>query len=132
MFFDMEGDPLFDCGPEYLFGIVTVDDGVERLKDFWAHDREEERDAFQQAIDFMIDRLRRFPDAHIYHYAAYEETALKRLAMLHGAREREVETSCGGTASSTFTAWCARPSGLRSPHIQLKHGEVLPRRGACW
>src|SRR3546814_9031847 len=70
MFFDMEGDPLFDGGLEYLFGIVTVDDGEERFHAFWAHDRDEEKAAFQQAADFMVDRLRRYPDAHIYHYAA--------------------------------------------------------------
>src|SRR3546814_14853715 len=91
MVFDMEGDPLFDGGLEYLFGIVTVDDGEERFHAFWAHDRDEEKAAFQQAADFMVDRLRRYPDAHIYHYAAYAETALKRLAMFHGTREGEVD-----------------------------------------
>ena len=91
MFFDMEGDPLFDGGLEYLFGIVTVEDGEERFHAFWAHDREEEKQAFQDAIDFMVERLQQFPDAHIYHYASYEESALKRLAMLHGTREGEVD-----------------------------------------
>ena len=91
MFFDMEGDPLFDGGLEYLFGIVTVDDGEEKFHAFWAHNRDEERAAFRDAVDFMVERLRRHPDAHIYHYAAYEETALKRLAMLHGTREGEVD-----------------------------------------
>ena len=47
MFFDMEGDPLFDGGLEYLFGIVTVDEGTEDFHAFWAHDREEEKAAFQ-------------------------------------------------------------------------------------
>lgn len=91
MFFDMEGDPLFDGGLEYLFGIVTIDDEEEKFHDFWAHDRDEEKRAFQAATDFMVDRLRRHPDAHIYHYASYEETALKRLAMLHGTREAAVD-----------------------------------------
>lgn len=91
MFFDMEGDPLFDDGLEYLFGIVTVDDGVERFHPFWAHDRAGEKLAFQAAVDFMVDRIVRFPNAHIYHYASYEETALKRLAMLHGTREGAVD-----------------------------------------
>lgn len=91
MFFDMEGDPLYDGGLEYLFGIVTVDDGEERFHAFWAHDRDEEKLAFQAAVDFMVDRIGRFPDAHIYHYAAYEETALKRLAMFHGTREGAVD-----------------------------------------
>lgn len=91
MFFDMEGDPLFDGGLEYLFGIVTVDGGEERFHEFWAHDRDEERAAFQAAVDFMVDRLASHPDAHIYHYASYEESALKRLAMLHGTRENAVD-----------------------------------------
>src|SRR3546814_12207068 len=89
MVFDMEGDPLFDGGLEYLFGIVTVDDGEERFHAFWAHDRDEAKAAFQQAADFMVDRLRRYPDAHIHHYDAYEGTALHRLAMFHGPREGE-------------------------------------------
>jgi len=91
MFFDMEGDPLFDGGLEYLFGIVTADGGGEVFHAFWAHDRDEERRAFQATIDFITERLRQFPQAHIYHYAAYEETALKKLAMLHGTRETEVD-----------------------------------------
>ena len=33
----------------------------------------------------------RHPDAHVYHYAAYEETAIKRLAMFHGTREGAVD-----------------------------------------
>src|SRR3546814_10306201 len=40
---------------------------------------------------FMVERLAQRPGARIYHYAAYEETALKRLAMLHGTREVEVD-----------------------------------------
>jgi uncharacterized protein len=85
IFFDMEG------GLEYLFGLVTADAGAERFQTFWAHSRDEEKAAFQSTIDFIIERLERYPDAHIYHYAAYEETALKRLAMLHGTREAEVD-----------------------------------------
>jgi uncharacterized protein len=91
MFFDMEGDPLYDGGLEYLFGIVTADGGDEQFHAFWAHSREEEKAAFQAAVDFMVARTSRYPGAHIYHYAAYEEHALKRLAMLHGTRESEVD-----------------------------------------
>lgn len=91
LFFDMEGDPLFEGGLEYLFGFVTHDEGEERFHAFWAHDRDEEKEAFQAAMDFITERLQRFPGAHIYHYASYEESALKRLAMLHGTRESEVD-----------------------------------------
>ena len=91
MFLDFEGDPMVEGGLEYLIGIVDVADGVERFHPFWAHDREEERRAFQQAVDYMTDRLARHPGAFVYHYASYEETALKKLAMLHGTREAEVD-----------------------------------------
>ena len=91
LFFDMEGDPLCDGGLEYLFGVVTVDEGSETFHPFWAHDRITEKVAFQEAVDFMVARLAQHPGAHIYHYASYEETALKRLAMYHGTREAEVD-----------------------------------------
>jgi len=91
IFFDMEGDPLYEGGLEYLFGFITVEKQETAFHPFWAHSREEERRAFQAAVDFLTKHLRQFPQAHIYHYAAYEETALKRLAMLHGTREAEVD-----------------------------------------
>lgn len=92
MFFDMEGDPLFDGGLEYLFGIVTFDDErQDRFHAFWGHDREAEKAAFEALMDFVTDRILSNPNAHVYHYASYEETALKRLAMFHGTREKEVD-----------------------------------------
>ncbi len=39
----------------------------------------------------MIERRRRYPDMHVYHYAPYEPTALKRLMGLHATREDEVD-----------------------------------------
>lgn len=92
LFFDMEGDPLFsDGGLEYLFGFDHMDNQKVRFTAFWAHSRAEEKKAFQDAVDFIVSRMAKHPDAHVYHYASYEETALKRLAMLHGTREAEVD-----------------------------------------
>ncbi len=91
LFFDMEGDPYEDGGLEYLFGVGTIESGQFRFHDFWAHNRAEERLAFEAFIDFAIARLKRHPAAHIYHYASYEETALKRLMSSHGTREAEVD-----------------------------------------
>lgn len=91
LFFDMEGDPYEAGGLEYLFGVGILERGRFRFHDFWAHNRAEERRAFEAFIDFVMARLMRHPDAHIYHYAAYEETALKRLMSLHGTREAEVD-----------------------------------------
>lgn len=91
MFFDIEGDPLFEGGLEYLFGVVRQENDEPVFTDFWAHDRIEEKRAFEATIDFMVAQLKAHPGAHIYHYAAYEETALKRLAMYHGTREAEID-----------------------------------------
>src|SRR6185437_5354810 len=89
--FDMEGDPLMDGGLEYLFGFVYEDCGNPVFRPFWGHTREKEKTAFEAAMDFISGRLKAYPAAHIYHYAAYEETAIKRLAMLHGTREADVD-----------------------------------------
>lgn len=91
MFFDMEGDPLELDGLEYLFGVGFTQDGVWTFRAFWAHTRAEERLAFEQFMDFVTQRRREHPGAHIYHYAHYEETALKRLASMHATREVEVD-----------------------------------------
>ena len=42
-------------------------------------------------IDLVHERLARFPDLHVYHYAPYEITALKRLMGRYGTRERELD-----------------------------------------
>jgi len=91
VFFDMEGDPFYEDGLEYLFGVVYLEDGERRFKPFWAEDRATEKHAFEELIDWLVERRRRFPGLHIYHYAHYEQTALKRLMGLHATREEEVD-----------------------------------------
>ena len=91
LYFDMEGDPLEEGGLEYLFGLYYFKDGVPEFKAFWAHNRAEEKLAFEAFMDFVTGWLRKYSNAHIYHYAAYEQTALKKLMSLHGTREAEVD-----------------------------------------
>ncbi len=91
LYFDMEGDPLEPEGLEYLFGLWFQEAGQWIFKAFWAHDRDQERQAFEAFIDFCEAHRRRYPKAHIYHYASYEETALKRLASQHATRTAEVD-----------------------------------------
>ncbi|MBD9443728.1 TM0106 family RecB-like putative nuclease [Pseudomonas sp. PDM04] len=91
LFFDMEGNPLEEGGLEYLFGLYIDEGGAQVFKPFWAHDREQEKLAFEQFIDWVIAHLQRYPDAHVYHYACYEETAIKRLMSQHGTREAQVD-----------------------------------------
>lgn len=92
LYFDMEGDPLIEGGLEYLFGVAWNEAGSIAFKAFWGHDRTGEKKAFEDFIDFVFERRRRFPDLHIYHYAAYEESALKRLMGTCATREDAVDT----------------------------------------
>jgi predicted RecB family nuclease len=92
VFFDMEGDPYYDSdGLEYLFGVDYAEGSEWTFRAFWGRDRREERQAFEEFIDWVIARWRAHPDLHVYHYAHYEPTALKRLAGQHGTREEEVD-----------------------------------------
>jgi predicted RecB family nuclease len=89
--FDMEGDPLYPDGLEYLFGLYWIDADHPRFAPFWGHDHYEERRAFEATMDTMRKHLRAHPRAHIYHYAQYEVSAIKRLASRYGSREAFVD-----------------------------------------
>jgi len=81
-----------DGGREYLFGVVTADDDRNLVyKGRWALDRAQERAAFEEFIDSVFDRMRRFPDLHIYHFGTYEPGAIKRLMLRYATREEDVD-----------------------------------------
>jgi predicted RecB family nuclease len=79
IFFDMEGYPYAEGGLEYLFGAVTVEGGKGVFHDWWAHDDATEKKAFEDFVDWAYARWEQDPAMHIYHYAAYEPSALRRL-----------------------------------------------------
>lgn len=94
LFFDFEGDPLWTAdgrmwGLEYLFGVLGTAGGD--FQPLWAHDRSQERQALLDFLAMVRKRRRRHPNMHIYHYAAYEKTALLRLAGRYGVGEDEVD-----------------------------------------
>jgi predicted RecB family nuclease len=93
VWFDIEGDPFYapDGGLEYLFGVAYRENGKVRFRAFWGTDRKGETGAFEELVDFLIERRRSFPEMHVYHYANYERAALGRLMQLHGTREDEVD-----------------------------------------
>ena len=91
---DLEGDPWYEPrrGLEYLFGWVYLgDDGVPQYECIWGLDRDQERAGFERLIDLIREYRARWPGMHVYHYAAYEQTALKRLMGEHGTREDELD-----------------------------------------
>ena len=91
VFFDIEGYPLIEGGLEYLWGCTYFENGKRLFKDFWAHDRDQERELFIDFIAWIFERWTRFPDLHIYHYATYEITACKKLSQRFGVCEHEVD-----------------------------------------
>ncbi|MEH2500464.1 putative RecB family nuclease [Bradyrhizobium sp. AZCC 1678] len=93
LFFDLEGDALYDEGLEYLFGVVGPLDGAppDTFHISWAHNHTEEKVAFEALMRRFVNHLARHPNAHIYHYAAYEPAALKRLAMRYATMEAELD-----------------------------------------
>ena len=90
LFFDFEGNPFWDKDGslEYLWGILDVERNFTPLH---AHDHATERQAFETFVDLVHERLERFPDLHVYHYAQYEITALRRLMGRYGTREAELD-----------------------------------------
>lgn len=89
LFVDLEGDPYaLELGIEYLFGVVDMDgEYVAR----WSLDRTTERQTFEWFMDLVTERLKQHPDLHVYHYAAYEPTAFKRLAGRYDTRIEELD-----------------------------------------
>ena len=104
LFFDIEGDPFFGSeevdGIDYLFGVIEPGrpdaNGQSAFHAIWSIEdgtvtTGAERRAFEAFIDLVMDRLESDPKLHIYHYAPYEPTAVKRLAGRYGTREEEVD-----------------------------------------
>ena len=88
----MEGYPLIIGGLEYLFGATTIDAaGIFEFHDWWAHDRDEEKIAFEKFIDWVHARWLKNPGIHIYHYASYEVTAMRNLSIRHDTRQEQVD-----------------------------------------
>lgn len=97
LFLDLEGDPYaFEDGIDYLFGVLDL---AGTFTPFWSFDPDApddvtlagEKAAFARLMDFLMTRLQQHPGMHVYHYAPYEPTALKRLMGRHATHEDEVD-----------------------------------------
>jgi predicted RecB family nuclease len=92
IFFDMEGDQFAGInGREYLFGWVEGDRPAAPFRSLWAHDAEAEKAVFERFIDTVVAARQRDPAMHVYHYASYEPSAIKRLMGRYATREEEVD-----------------------------------------
>src|ERR1017187_1324894 len=95
VFLDLEANPyVLSEGLEYLIGMLTMRgdlDGETSYESLWAFTRPEEKKAFETFIERIMQCWREQPEMHIYHYAPYEPTAIKRLAGRHGTCIDEVD-----------------------------------------
>jgi len=141
LFFDMEGDPFVgEDGLEYLFGITEFislplagrdGEGVRnpRHHAFWGHDTQAEKRAFEEVMDFLIERLDRNPDLHVYHYAAYEPNALKALSGTYATREQEVDRLLRGRVLVDLYRVVRQSVQVGTESYSLKELEALYRQG---
>jgi predicted RecB family nuclease len=93
IFLDFEGDPFVaPHGLEYLTGLCTRgEDGDVRFEQWWALNVAEEKRALEAFVDLALARVQKLPDAHVYHFGAYEPSTLKRLAARHATRTAELD-----------------------------------------
>ncbi len=130
VFFDIEGDPLYrpEQGLEYLFGVYLPDEG--RYERWWAKNPQDERQAYEAAMDFFAQRLTQYPQMHIYHYAPYEPSALKRLAGRFASRGELLDTFLRRELFVDLFAVVRQGLRISQPSYSLKKMEAfydLPR-----
>lgn len=133
VFLDLEGFPHHsDDGLEYLFGAVTADGGTPAFHDWWAHDDEQEKLAFEQVVDWIYARWQAHPAMHVYHYANYEPHAFGRLMGKYATREEEVDALLRNRVFVDLYAVTRNGVAIGTRGYSLKDVEVLcaPERTA--
>jgi len=93
LFLDFEGDPFVgENGLQYLTGLASKNpDGNLVYEKQWALNREAEKNAFEWLIDRITSQRELNPGMHVYHFGAYEPSAMKRLMGMYAAREDELD-----------------------------------------
>lgn len=96
-YFDIEGHSILEGGLEYLWGVSYKDTQASQgkkyaFKDWWGNNQAQEKTAFEAFIDWAYQRWLQDPKMHIYHYASYEVTAMRKLSTRYETRQEEVKT----------------------------------------
>jgi uncharacterized protein len=134
VYFDLEGFPLIEGGLEYLWGVCCQASEPAELPstalqylDWWAHDPQQERLAFEAFIDWVYSRWQADPTMHIYHYGHYEITALQRLMGRFGTREAEVDNLLRHGVLVDLYAVVRNGLRIGEPSYSIKNIEQLYR-----
>jgi predicted RecB family nuclease len=119
VYLDFEGDPFAEegAGREYLAGLWDRDG---TFSSWWAHSFEREQVLTEQLVDDLMARLKADPGMHVYHYAAYEQTALKRLTGRHGTRETELDALLRGETFVDLYAVVRKGIRISKPSYSIK------------
>lgn len=93
LFLDLEGARFVrEGGHDYLFGLGHIGTNNEFVyRSWWAMDAAEEQRAFETLIDAIAEARAAAPNLHIYHFAPYETTAVKRLAGRYATRQETLD-----------------------------------------
>ena len=93
LYFDIESveDHVYPGGLEYLFGIYYTEEGKEKFKALWSHNKEEEKKTVIKFFEFTQLHFKKYPLSKIYHYGSYEITALQKLTSLHKVKGIEYD-----------------------------------------
>lgn len=119
VYLDFEGDPWADDGRgrEYLAGLW---DRAGTFTGFWAHSSGEEKLLTEDLVDELMRRWEADPGMHVYHYAAYERTALARLTGRHGTREAELDQLLRGERLVDLYAVVRQGLRISKPSYSIK------------
>ena len=127
LIFDIEGDPFWEParGLHFLLGLLAPEGEEWLYQEIWSHERTGEQRAFEMLIDLIQERRAQFPDLHVYHYGAYETTAIKQLMGAYATREDAVDDLLRGEVFVDLHQVVRQ--GLRAgvPGYSLKEMEVL-------
>ena len=140
LFLDLEGDPFADSllgvardgpsrtagGREYLFGLGRVgDDSSFVYHARWGLTAADERLAFEAVMDEIMAALDADPRIHVYHYAAYEPAAFKRLMGRYATREADVDRLLRGRRFVDLYAIVRHALRAGVEHYSIKDLEPL-------
>jgi predicted RecB family nuclease len=73
-----------------LIYMLSASDWDEEFYPFVARSRDDELGAFQDFVAFLLERIKKYPEAHIYHFHNPETKKLEDLSARYGVLKEEV------------------------------------------
>jgi len=91
IYFDLESNPLNqEFVLHYLWGVAYEDRGGG-FDCWWAHNKEEMKEAFSSFIDWTYERWLKDKTMHIYHYGPFETSTIRSLMGEFGIKETKID-----------------------------------------